>query len=91
MFSWSTHWFRVKFDVSADFVSQLSKEEEVLFMWDSSSEATLWDESGGAPIGAFSCAPPHSDVRDYLPVTQQLITHNRLGYYSIIVITPNIQ
>jgi hypothetical protein len=67
----------VKFDVPNDFLSQLSEDEEILFFWDSCSEATLWDEDRGAPVGAFSCAPPHGDIRDYIPVTDQLKTNIR--------------
>lgn len=74
---WSTHWFRVKFEVPESFISTLTDDEEVLFYWDSSSEATLWDEAAGCPVGAFTCSAPHGDVRDNVPVTNKLKTDSR--------------
>ncbi|KAF6023718.1 MAN2C1 [Bugula neritina] len=74
---WSSHWFKVNFQVPKDFVSGLSEDEEVLFYWDTCTEATIWDENTSAPIGAFSCAEPHGNVRDYIPVTNQLKSSTR--------------
>jgi alpha-mannosidase len=40
---WSTHWFRVEIEIPTAWAGR-----EVHFMWDSSSEATVWED--GSPI-----------------------------------------
>ncbi|XP_067943567.1 alpha-mannosidase 2C1-like [Watersipora subatra] len=77
---WSTHWFRVKFVVPEDLTAALKEYEEVLFYWDSSSEATIWDEVKGHPIGAFSCAEPHGNVREYFPVSNEMLSSKRVEF-----------
>jgi len=44
---------------------------QVLFVWNSSSEATLWDEGTDQPITAFSDGGPFGDVRDYFLITDK--------------------
>ena len=44
---WSTHWFRVELTIPPDWVGQ-----EVHFLWDSSSEATIWLD--GEPRQGFT-------------------------------------
>ena len=39
--TWSTHWFRVSF-----LIPQEWQGNEIHFIWDSDSEATLWSENG---------------------------------------------
>ena len=39
--TWSTHWFRVKFEIPDEW-----KDKEIHFLWDSCSEASLWSPQG---------------------------------------------
>lgn len=76
-FSWSTHWFRVKFTLPENWLAEVREDEEVLFYWNTQSEATIWDEKGGQPIGAFSTGAPHGDIREYYLVSPDMINNNR--------------
>ncbi len=58
---WSTHWFRVEINVPQAWAGQ-----EVHFLWDSSSEATVWQD--GSPVqgmagtgGAWMSGPVRSE------------------------------
>lgn len=70
VYRWSTHWFRVSFDLTPEFLSSIKDAaDELLFNWNSSGEATIWDEETKCPVGAFSCGGAHGDVRAYYPVS----------------------
>ena len=43
IFSWSTHWFRLKIDVPESWI-----DEEVHLVWDSGTEAMVW--KNGEPL-----------------------------------------
>lgn len=39
--TWSTHWFKIEISIPKEW-----KNQEIHFLWDSSSEATLWSSKG---------------------------------------------
>ena len=46
--SWSTHWFRVEIKIPESWV-----EHEVYFLWNSGSEAMIWNDGQPVQVGIF--------------------------------------
>ena len=64
---WTTFWFRGRIDLPSDWSGQ-----QVDFLWDSHSEATLW--IGGRTVGGLN--PGRSE----LPLEEEMIEHGHLEF-----------
>ena len=61
---WSTHWFKLDFKTPAEWAGQ-----EIHLIWDSSSEACIWQD--GEPVQGLAGSGPygHSPYHDTFPLT----------------------